>query len=165
MTITNYLAQSLIESNKLFKYTVDGILSPQFFDTFTKLSLLSVYKNGDCKSYHGPQWLKWVGSRVQLKGVTEEAAGLMSLKHVALTGLNSSLSDLFWITTSVKWSTSLGWSNRCPAPSYLNISPLVAKSSGPTWKDMPLALSHQWIHLRARGEDKGQGYSSVGNVL
>lgn len=163
MTITNYLAQSLIESNKLFKYTLDGILSQKFFDIFAKLSRL--YKIGDRKSYHGPQWLKWVGSRVQLKGVTEEAAGLVSLKHVALTGLNSSLSDLFWITTSVKWSTSLGWSNTCPAPSYLNISPLVTKRSGPTWKDMPLALSHEWIHLRTRGEDKGQGSSLVGNVL
>lgn len=105
-----------------------------------------------------------VRSRVQIKGVTEEASGVVSLKHVALTGLNSSLSDLFWITTSVQWSTSLGWPNTCPAPSYLKISPLVAKRSGPTWKDLPLALLHMWSHLRAAGEDKGQGYSLLGNV-
>lgn len=53
-------------------------------------------------SDRGLEWLNSVRSRVQIKGVTEEAAGLVSLRHIALTGLNSSLSDPFGITTSVK---------------------------------------------------------------
>lgn len=44
-----------------------------------------------------------LGSRVQIEGVSEEAAGLVSLKPPSPNRIK--LSDLFGITTSAKWST------------------------------------------------------------
>lgn len=47
-----------------------------------------------------------------------------------------------------------GWSDNCPASTYLEISPLVANRSGATWKSLPLAL--KWSHLRATQKEKGR---------
>lgn len=55
-----------------------------------------------------------------------------------------------------------GWPDKCPASSYLEISPLVANRSGATWKGLPLA---QWVaevkSSQGYAEDKGQSRDTV----
>lgn len=108
-------------------------------------------------------WPQQDVSRVHWKGVTEEA-GLTSPKQGTLTGLNSSLSDPFGITTSVKWTTSLTGLINCFLLS--RNQPPCCKQIRSSFKGFAFGtVSCRSEVISGFTEDKGQGRDTVWSVV
>lgn len=107
------------------------------------------------KPHRGPERLSSVRSRVQIKGVAEEAAGLVSLKH----RMKQQPIRSVWDNNICQMKHFTGLAQYMPRF-------LLSENQPSCCKEMSaFGTVTQVKSSQGRGEDKGQRYSLVTNVL
>lgn len=103
--------------------TNEAWVSPYFIMTLSSSTLLATVKG---QGFRERASLRKLGS-------CPEARCLNRIKQQPIRSI--------WDNNICQMNHFTAWPDNCPAPSYLEINPCVANSSGATWKCLPLAQS------------------------